>query len=342
MYGWEPMVSHNIKAARAWEMKKLVTKQYLSGISNFFGYTAPILATGVAFAAYSHLTGKALTPAVAFASLAWFNILNRPVRSFPRTALQAATNLSSFAYVLVLVVRSVAIDGCLTLRLPCECCSRLSKFFLAPEAPRRSGPSTHDTSAGGFTTYGALTASRIPTPTAASSSRVEFVNATFRWPTSDPSAAEAAKSAPNVVIDKADAASSSDAGTPAPVLRRISLTLADGELVVVIGRIGAGKSSLLAAFAGGVDLVEGSMRVDGSVACVGQQPWIQNMSLKDNVTFIADRPFDAVRYRDTIKNCGMKQDIRGMIHGDDTLIGDSGITLSGMLGLVCGLRDAGA
>ena len=53
VYCWEDMVSGNIKAARDWEMKKLVTKQYLSGIATFFGYTGPILATGVAFGVYS-------------------------------------------------------------------------------------------------------------------------------------------------------------------------------------------------------------------------------------------------------------------------------------------------
>ena len=47
-------MTSNIKQARAWEMEKLITKQYMGGVANFFGYTGPILATGVAFGVYSY------------------------------------------------------------------------------------------------------------------------------------------------------------------------------------------------------------------------------------------------------------------------------------------------
>ena len=71
------------------------------------------------------------------------------------------------------------------------------------------------------------------------------------------------------------------------------------------------------------------MHVRGSVAFVGQSPWIQNMSLKDNVTFISDAPVDEERYARTVEACGLTDDIAGMAQGDATMIGDSGITLSG-------------
>jgi len=56
VYCWEDTVSANIKAARDWELKKLVLKQYMSGIATFFGYIGPVLATGVAFGVYSYGT----------------------------------------------------------------------------------------------------------------------------------------------------------------------------------------------------------------------------------------------------------------------------------------------
>ena len=50
-----------------------------------------------------------------------------------------------------------------------------------------------------------------------------------------------------------------------------------GELVAVIGRVGAGKSSLLQAIQGEMALLAGRRRVRGTIALVPQQAWIRNV-----------------------------------------------------------------
>ena len=64
-----------------------------------------------------------------------------------------------------------------------------------------------------------------------------------------------------------------------------------GRLVGVCGSVGAGKSSLLSAVLGHMDLSGGSVSIDGSFAYVSQQAWIMNCSVKENILF--GEAFDA-------------------------------------------------
>jgi ABC-type multidrug transport system fused ATPase/permease subunit len=54
----------------------------------------------------------------------------------------------------------------------------------------------------------------------------------------------------------------------------ISLSVKKGELIAVVGRVGAGKSSLLSAVLGEMNKLDGQVTVRGTVAYTAQQPWI--------------------------------------------------------------------
>ena len=66
------------------------------------------------------------------------------------------------------------------------------------------------------------------------------------------------------------------------LLRDVDLSVAQGQLVVVVGAVGAGKTSLLCALLGEMLARRGSVCVRGAVAYTQQDPWIQNATLKDN------------------------------------------------------------
>merc|ERR1719318_928733 len=69
------------------------------------------------------------------------------------------------------------------------------------------------------------------------------------------------------------------------VLSDLSFSVKKGELVAVVGCVGAGKSSLLSSLLGELSLLSGEVRVGPSRALVTQQAWIQNMTLRDNILF---------------------------------------------------------
>ena len=104
------------------------------------------------------------------------------------------------------------------------------------------------------------------------------------------------------------------------VLREVELVVGRGELVGVVGRVGAGKSSLLLAMMGelGGSGVSRSARC-GGVAYAGQQPWIQNLSIKENILF--GRLKDTARYLEVVECCALLPDLALLPAGDNTIIG---------------------
>ncbi|KAG9415932.1 hypothetical protein AC1031_000318 [Aphanomyces cochlioides] len=110
-----------------------------------------------------------------------------------------------------------------------------------------------------------------------------------------------------------------------PVLRDISLTIDHGELDVIQGKVG--KSSLCLAILGELYQTQGTSGVQGSIAYCPQEPWIQQMTVRDNILF--GSPFDARKYSRVVDACGLLPDFEAMAHGDLTMVGSKGSTLSG-------------
>ncbi|XP_012941006.1 multidrug resistance-associated protein 1 [Aplysia californica] len=109
-------------------------------------------------------------------------------------------------------------------------------------------------------------------------------------------------------------------------LKSINMEVPQGKLVAVVGTVGCGKSSLLAALLGEMHQLKGYSNLNSSVAYVPQQAWIQNSSLRDNILF--GSPLSA-RYRHVIAACALQSDLDIMPAGDATEIGEKGINLSG-------------
>jgi ABC-type multidrug transport system fused ATPase/permease subunit len=110
-------------------------------------------------------------------------------------------------------------------------------------------------------------------------------------------------------------------------LSRITLQAKQGDLVAIVGQVGSGKSSLLGGLLGDMKLCLGSVGIKGSVAYMGQRPFIQNSTLRDNITF--GLPFDQQKYSQTLFECALLPDLKVLPGGDMTEIGERGINLSG-------------
>uniref|UniRef100_A0A8B9NGU6 Uncharacterized protein n=1 Tax=Accipiter nisus TaxID=211598 RepID=A0A8B9NGU6_9AVES len=107
----------------------------------------------------------------------------------------------------------------------------------------------------------------------------------------------------------------------------VTLDIAPGSLVAVVGAVGSGKSSLVSAMLGEMENIKGHVNIQGSLAYVPQQAWIQNATLKDNILFGSE--LDETRYRQVIKACALLPDLELLPAGDQTEIGEKGINLSG-------------
>lgn len=103
-----------------------------------------------------------------------------------------------------------------------------------------------------------------------------------------------------------------------------------GELSVLYGETGSGKSLVLAAILGEVDLLSGRIEVPSlkqSVGFVSQTPWLQNATVKDNILF--GSALDETRYRKVLRACALETDLAALANGDETYIGLRGVKLSG-------------
>lgn len=155
---------------------------------------------------------------------------------------------------------------------------------------------------------------------------ISFENASFAWPSDD---------------DKEE-------GDNQYVLSGVDISFPKNELSVVSGKTGTGKSLLLAAILGEVDLLSGKINVPrppntydrrdhlankdnwiipSAIAFVAQIPWIENASIKDNILF--GLPYDDQRYNRVIEVCALRKDLDMLTDDENTEIGANGINLSG-------------
>ncbi|KAJ6591736.1 P-loop containing nucleoside triphosphate hydrolase protein [Mycena vulgaris] len=112
-----------------------------------------------------------------------------------------------------------------------------------------------------------------------------------------------------------------------PTLENINLTVRKGELTGIMGRVGAGKTSLLSAIIGDMSRSEGKVKLYGNISYAPQNPWIMSATVRDNITF--NHVYDAAFYESVMEACALGPDIALLPQGDLTEVGEKGITLSG-------------
>ncbi|OSD00626.1 P-loop containing nucleoside triphosphate hydrolase protein [Trametes coccinea BRFM310] len=128
--------------------------------------------------------------------------------------------------------------------------------------------------------------------------------------------------------------------TPGGTRRRaFVLTIEDelifqrGKINLIIGATGAGKTSLLMALLGEMHYIPAgpdsyvSLPREGGIAYAAQESWVQNETIKNNILFGA--PYDEVRYNKVLHQCALERDLSLFDAGDETEVGEKGITLSG-------------
>ena len=73
--------------------------------------------------------------------------------------------------------------------------------------------------------------------------------------------------------------------------------------------------------------LSGSVDIIGTIGYTAQDSWIFSGTIRDNILF--GKELDEVWYAEVIAACCLEEDISQLPHGDDTLVGERGVTLSG-------------
>jgi ABC-type multidrug transport system fused ATPase/permease subunit len=121
-------------------------------------------------------------------------------------------------------------------------------------------------------------------------------------------------------------------------LQSISLSIPAGALVAVVGGVGSGKSSLLAALAGHMRKTTPTTTAKtaiatlyGSIAYCPQEPWILSGTIEDNICFGDQdlKRWHKSRISNAVQVIDLEKDLELMPYGLGTNIGEKGINLSG-------------
>ncbi|KAK6457183.1 P-loop containing nucleoside triphosphate hydrolase protein [Scheffersomyces xylosifermentans] len=301
-YSWEPPYHENISKIRRKEMGIIYKMQVLRNIVTAFAMSMTLFASMVAFLVLYGISKNKKDPASVFSSISLFNVLTQQVFLVPMA-------LSSGA------------DAFLGI-------GRVGEFLSSSEI----NPEENRIAA-----VGEQLALMEKEDLA-----IKVDNASFEWDTFGDDDEEEDKEKVLHEKDSADTVvrvstrkstqkeiesdATSNEEVPFPGLLNINLSIKKKEFVVITGLIGSGKSSLLSALSGFMRRTTGEVSVDGSLLLCGY-PWVQNATVKENIVFGAE--WDEKKYNDVIYACSLESDLEILPAGDQTEIGERGITLSG-------------
>ncbi|RSL68019.1 hypothetical protein CEP54_002988 [Fusarium duplospermum] len=132
------------------------------------------------------------------------------------------------------------------------------------------------------------------------------------------------------------------------ILSDITLRIKPGELSVITGGTGSGKSLILHSILGECHVIQGAVQrpqcatqdmngtpsaenncwlLKNTTAFVPQNPWIEAGTLRENILF--GLPYNEARYQQVLSACALVPDLKALPDGDKTNLGSNRVNLSG-------------
>ncbi|KAF4022718.1 hypothetical protein G4228_014873 [Cervus hanglu yarkandensis] len=295
LYAWEHIFCKSVEETRMKELSSLKTFALYTSLSIFMNAAIPIAAVLATFVTHAYASGNNLKPAEAFASLSLFHILVTPLfllSTVVRFAVKAIISVQKLNE--FLLSDEIGEDSWRTGEgtLPFESCKKHTG--VQPKTINRKQPGRYH-----LENYEQSTRRLRPMET--EDIAIKVTNGYFSW------------------------------GSGLATLSNIDIRIPTGQLTMIVGQVGCGKSSLLLAILGEMQTLEGkvhwSNRNRYSVAYAAQKPWLLNATVEENITF--GSPFNKQRYKAVTDACSLQPDIDLLPFGDQTEIGERGINLSG-------------
>ncbi|XP_076057951.1 multidrug resistance-associated protein 1-like [Oratosquilla oratoria] len=302
MYAWETSFEERISQIRKEEVRCLKKGAVISALAHFFWLTTPYLIALASFTAYIlESEENVLDAKTAFVAVSLFNIAQFPLAEIP------------------FVIAQIVMGGISLKRINAFMDSEeLSDTAVLRDNKLDAAVRIRD---GQFTWGGE--AARRPKEGQTKSQKSAKKKQKMKQQEGAPEELESLQED-----------GTGDGGGPAEQVRAepwrlsgVDVQLPAGSLTAVVGSVGSGKSSLVAAMLGEMTAERGSVVFNGRVAYVAQQAWLQNATLQENITW--GRSMDQARYQEIIDACALQPDIDVLPGGDQVEIGEKGINLSG-------------
>jgi len=294
-FGWESSFMERLGTIRKREVRAIQILLAIRNAINAVSMSLPIFASMLSFITYS-LSNHALNPARVFSSLALFNSLRMPLNMLPLVIGQVTDAWASVG--------------------------RIQDFMLAEEQNEdfkwdMEGKDAVSMDQADFTWE--RTASQDPNKT-----KFQTKNQIKEAKKAEKAAAKARKSID--FKEGTDSASTLTSEEPFK-LRNLNFSIGKNELIAIIGGVGSGKSSLLAALAGDMRRTNGGVTMGATRAFCPQYAWIQNTTVRENILF--GKEYNRKWYDEVVDACALRADLDMLPHNDQTEIGERGITVSG-------------
>ncbi|CAH0699044.1 unnamed protein product [Spodoptera exigua] len=110
-------------------------------------------------------------------------------------------------------------------------------------------------------------------------------------------------------------------------LNQLNITVPKGKLCAIIGSVGSGKSSVLQLLLNELRSTNGRIYLSGPVSYASQEPWLFVATVRQNILF--GLPYNSKKYKEVVRVCALQKDFQQFPHGDQTLVGERGASLSG-------------
>ncbi|XP_041456122.1 ATP-binding cassette sub-family C member 10-like [Lytechinus variegatus] len=297
-FAWEGQFKKEINGLRSEELRSLKGIRYFCALNHYVCSTSPILIALLTFTSYT-LLGNELTAAKVFTSLALFSMLQGPVNGIPW-------------------VLNCLLEAWVSFK-------RIQKYMDIEETD--------------LTSY--YLSGNKHSAEKDKASALKIKDGCFYWehPLKKDDEKKYGEKGKDEKRDNKENETKDSEGNegheaeehPNPVkLQEIDLNISKGQLVGVIGKVGTGKTSLLSSILADMVKEGGDIRVAGLRQGFGvatQEPWLQHATVKENILF--GREYNPERYRQVVEACALLEDIKILPAGDETEIGEKGITLSG-------------
>ncbi|XP_060041594.1 ATP-binding cassette sub-family C member 12 isoform X3 [Erinaceus europaeus] len=291
MYAWEKSFTNTIREVRKRERKLLEKAGFVQSGNSALAPIVSTIAIVLTFSCHILLRHK-LTAPVAFSVIAMFNVMKFSIAILPFSVkAMAEANVSLRRMKKILINKSPP------------------SYITQPE-----DPDTVLLLANATLTWEQESTRRASLKNMQNQKKHLFKKPRLEAYSVDPSAPGV--TGPEEQID-----------SPKSILHNISFSVRKGKVLGICGNVGSGKSSLIAALLGQMQLQQGIVAVSGTLAYVSQQAWIFHGSVRENILF--GEKYDHHRYQHTVRVCALQEDLNSLPYGDLTEIGERGLNLSG-------------